>query len=228
LESIDWSRKNRSGMRGRVVAVTSEMEGRKEVEPKDIAALDEQELRTHAPLLVKEIEEKAKEPLTTKIGEMETAATATAPAVETVGTLREKLGLDENGNVVESVVELLEKVEGVARKEIRDYVDKAIEKLAGKNERAQRIVRRLVGEMESDYEGTLDDDMKAKIDADLTKAVEEDEDVKAVIGEMSSEEEIPTGGRALGGRSARPEGSPTPDNEGIIKDTENLTVRKRA
>ena len=232
LESIDWSRKHRSGMPARVVSIASEMEGGNSVEPKDIAALDEQELRTHAPLLVKEIEHQATEPLETKIGEMEASAAEIQPNVDTVSSLREKLGLKPEDNIVEAVTDLIDRVEGAARSEIKTFVDSAIEKLVGKdNERGVKLVRRLVGEMETRYEGELDDDLKEKITSDLQTEIDSDEDIKGIVTEMSTEDSGPTdrstGGKRPGGRSRRPEGAPSGEGDSVVKHNERITIRKQ-
>jgi hypothetical protein len=229
LESIDWSRKNRSGMQARVVSIASEMEGGNSVEPKDIAALDESELRTHGPLLVAEIERQAKEPLESTIAEMETATAELTPFQETVTTIREKLGLKPEDDPVAAVTDLIDRVEGAARTEIKAFVDAAIEKVAGKNnERGVKLIRRLVGEMETNYDGELNDDLKAKIESDLQAEIDSDEDIKGIVSEMSGDqEEISTGGSNLGGRSRRREGAPSGEGDGVKKHNERITVRRQ-
>lgn len=203
LETIDWSRKNRSGMEASVVSVTSENEklGGTAVEPKDIAALSEDELRTHAPLLVKEIESKAKKPLEDQVAEMQPKVEDAEADAEVVGKISELLKSAEGENPVEKVTNLLSKIETSAKAEIKAFIRELVGKKV-KTERGQALVLRLVGEMESEYEGPLTDDLKKKIEEDFTKAVEGDEDVKAVIGEMGSETRMQShGGSTLGGRS---------------------------
>lgn len=202
LETIDWSRKNRSGMDARVVALTAENQplGGTKVEAKDIAALSEDELRTHAPLLVKEIERKATEPLDEKVGEMQGVIDTTKADVDVVAEIRKLLKLEEGDNVVEKVTSLVSKIEDTAKDEIKNFIRELVGKKV-KTERGQGLVLRLVGEMESQYEGPLTDDLKKTIEADFNKVVEDDEDVKAVIGEMGSDQGHGTGGATLGGRS---------------------------
>lgn len=207
LESIDFARKGKSGMPTRIVALTSEMEGGISVEPKDIAAIDESELRQHNPLLVKKIEEDASAELTTKVSEMETAATVVEPKVLAFDEICEKLGIKADENPVERVVQLLESVEGAAKAQIKGLVDKAIEKVAGKSERAQNVVRRLVGEqIEAEFADVDLDDAKAaeEIQKKVSEMVEADEDVKAVVAEMVT---TPSrgGGAHLGSRSHQSE-----------------------
>lgn len=205
LESIDFARKGRAGMPTRLVAVTSEMEGGNRVEPKDIAAIDEDELRSHAPLLVKEIERKATEPLETKVSEMEIAATAAEPKITAFDEICGKLGVGDGENPVEKLVVLMEKVEGAAKAHVQALVDKAVEKVAGKNERAQSIVKRLVGEQaivdEFKDRGENDKDLEGEIQKRVSEMIEDDEDVKAIVSEMTDPGES-TGGSHMGGRSA--------------------------
>lgn len=188
MESIDFARKGRSGMPARIVAVTSEMtEGGNSVEAKDIAALEEQELRSHNPLLVAEIERKVKEPLETKISEQATAAEAVEPKVTAFDEICAKLGIDTDGNPVEAVVALMERVEGAAKEKVKAVVDKAIEKVAGKDQRTQALVRRLVGEQaaaEFKDADASDPKLQEKVEAKISEMIEADEDVKAIVGEM--------------------------------------------
>jgi len=221
LETIDWSRKNRSGMDAKVVALTSENQpqGGNTVEAKDIAALGEDELRTHAPLLVKEIERKATEPLDTKVGEMQGVIDASKPAVDTTEEIRKLLKLEEGDNVVEKVTALLSRIEDTAKSEIKDFIKELVGKKV-KTERGQGLVLRLVGEMESEYDGPLNDELKKKITEDFDAKVEADEDVKAIIGEMGSSDGPATGGAALGGRSRAGE------DRGRVGAGENSKTRK--
>jgi hypothetical protein len=233
LESIDWSRKGQSGMTAKVMSVTSEMEskGGNTVEPKDIAGLSEDEIRTHAPLLVKEIERKATEPLTTQVGEMTAAADAVKPEVDTFGKVKELLGLTDGENVVEKVTNLLATIEDASASEIKAYIKEAIAKKV-KTERGQALVARLVGEMHTEFDGKLDDEMKAKIDTALAEKIEGDEILKSVVGEMvtfteSQERGAGQGGSALGGKGRQRDFSGADESKGIVSQNGQLTVRKR-
>ena len=187
MESIDFARKGRSGMPARIIAVTSEMEEGGKVEAKDIAALDEDELRSHNPLLVAEIERKVKEPLETQIGEQAAAAEAVQPTISAFEDICKRLGIEEGQNPVDAVVRLMERVEGAAKEHVKTLVDKAIKKVAGKDERAQNLVRRLVGEqIEEDFKDAdpSDDKLEEEIEEKVSEMIEADEDVKAIVGEM--------------------------------------------
>jgi len=203
LESIDFARKGRSGMPARIVSVTSEMktEGGM-VEAKDIAAIDEQELRTHNPLLVKKIEGDATAPLTTKVAEMEATVEDLQPKVDLFEEICQKLGIQAGENPVEKITALINHVEGAARERIQALVKQAIAKIAGKDEAAQKIVHRLVGEqIVTEFENFTGDDIEPKIDARVREIAEKDETVKAVVSEMTFSGETHGGGVHPGGRS---------------------------
>ena len=229
LETIDFARKGRSGMKSRIAALTGEQKSRggTTVEPKDIAALDENELRTHAPLLVKEIERQATEPLTERVGEMEAAVDAAKPELEIFAKIKELMKLTDGENPIEKLQKLLAQIEETATKDVKDFIKTLVAKKV-KDEKGQRIVNRMIGEMHTEYDGQeLNDALKTKIEEDLSATVEADEDIKAVIGEMGGDggrERVEgRGGAHLGGKSApgdeRTEGSKT--------ETENFTRRKR-
>lgn len=198
------------------------------MEPKDIAALSEDELRAHNPLLVREIENKATAPLTTQVGEMTTTVDALKPEVDLLGKVKELLGLTEGENVVEKVTALLASIEDAAASEIKTYIKEAIGKKV-KTERGQALVARLVGEMHTEFEGELNDEMKKKIDEALDAKIDGDEVIKSVVGEMAAfsardEGRGNQGGSALGGRSGRRES--LGKDEGATSNGQ-LTVRKR-
>lgn len=225
LESIDWSRKNREGMSGKIVAITSEMsEGGNSVEPKDIAALDESELRAHAPLLVKEIERKAKQPLETKVSEMETAAAAVEPEIDMLGKIRKMLGLGENDNPVDAVAEAVEAIEESHKGAVRAFVDDAIGKKV-KTERGKKLVRRLVGEIEERYTN-LTDENKTKIETEISEAIDADDEIKVMIGEMADDggHDSGTGGSGFGGK--RKGLTPNTNEDGTRKNS-RITITKR-
>jgi hypothetical protein len=229
LESIDFARKGRSGMKSRIVTLTGEQESRggTTVEPKDIAALDENELRTHAPLLVKEIERQATEPLNTKVGEMEAAVEAAKPELDILAKIKELMKLAEGENPIEKLQKLFAQIEETASKDVKDFIKSLVAKKV-KDEKGQSIVNRMLGEMHSEYDGkTLDDALKTKIEEDFNSKVEADDDIKAVIGEMGGDggrEVIDgRGGAHLGGQSKPGEER----MQGKTTETENITRRKR-
>lgn len=223
LESIDWARKGRSGMKSKVVSVTSEMlEGGNPVEPKDIAALKEAELREHNPLLVESIENKAAEPLQTKVTEQTAAIDAAKPEHDLLVSIREKLGLDEDADVLENLSAIVDRVDGAVRTEVRNFIkEKVADKV--KSESGQKLVLRMIGEMsdvkaETGEDGKLDKETQTIIENRLTKAFEEDEDVKAIVTEQIST--APAGGRGLGGQRQKSGYEQNLDRQ----ETDNLAV----
>lgn len=230
LETIDFARQGTSGMKSRVVSLAGEQStrGGNVVDAKDIAALSEDEIRTHAPLLVQEIERKAVDPLNQKIGESVAAAEALKPDMELLENIKTALKLSDGENPLEKVTALIEKIENVSATQIKDFIKEMIGKKA-KSTRAQELVNRLVGEMHTEYDGVLDDELKAKIEADFTAKIEGDDLIKSVIGEMSPGDERGRGaGATLGGRSkAGAEHGRGNTGDGVVKTNENITVRKR-
>lgn len=234
-ETIDFARKGRSGMPSRIVALTGEQDTSRggAVEPKDVAALSPDEIKTHAPLVFKAIQDEAVAPLQTQIGEMTTAATAIEPDMELLASIKSALKLTDGENPLEKITNLLQKVEELGTSEIKGWIKEVVGKKV-KTERGQALVHRLLGEMHTEYEGALTDDLKAKIEADVVKKMEEDEDVKELVGEMApfGEERSSSrgsGGASLGGRSrtgserGRENGG---KGDGVVSRNDNLTVRR--
>ena len=214
MESMDFSRKLRNGLPARLVSVTAEQitkseRGTLQVEPREITALGEDELRAHNPLLVQAIENKATQPLTVKIGEMETRVGELEPNETLISELREKLGISEDKNIVEAVGELVHRIESAASTQVKDFVKSLIEGKV-KDEPGRRLVHRLVGEqIEEEFKGRdLDEGTKKEITEKFDGAVESDEDIKATIGEMTDTRERTNGGSGgghdLGGRRGQP------------------------
>jgi hypothetical protein len=237
LKSIDFARKGESGMPTRIVAVTSEMKskGGTSVEPKDIAAIDESDLRHYNELLVERIERKATQEIQVKVSEMEgqlaNLEDFRAKVTEQEGTIAAmtpkatafdeicgKLGVGEGENPVDSIVKLMDQVEGAAREHLKTMIDRAVEKIAGKSERAQKLVKRLVGEqIEDAFKGRDLNDKKLyeEIEVKVSEMVEEDEDVKAIVSEMWSDST--GGGKHLGGKSHETEPDDRRSRTGGVK-----------
>jgi hypothetical protein len=218
-------------MKSRVVSLTGEQatERGNTVDAKDIAALSEDEVRTHAPLLVREIERKAVEPIEAKVGEQVALVAELQPEVDILGEIKKLLKLQDGENPVEKLASFIESVEEAGKSEIKAFVNGLVEKKV-KSTRGQALLRRLIGEMETNYEGDLTDDLKKKIEDDFTAAIEGDKDIVAMIGEMKvddPDENGGNGGRNLGGRSraGAQRGRDNAEN-GIVRQNDNLTVRK--
>jgi hypothetical protein len=207
LETIDWSRKGKEGVATRVLSVTSEMEDG--VDPKEIAALTEAELRQYAPTLVELIERKATQTQADRISEMDEEGKPVKVKADLLDQVRAKLGLDENANVVESVVSMIQKVEELGRERIKGVLDEILgEKV--KDEKARALVKRLVtvGEMEN---GETEENYKKRV----TEAVDftlNEEVVKSAISEMGR---TPGGGAALHARTDNSRSGDENENEDI-------------
>lgn len=213
-ETIDFARKGKSGMQSRILALTGEEEPLKggwNVEPREIASLTVDEIKTHAPLVHKAIVDEALEPINVKVGEMETTISTMKPEVDVLGEIKKLLKLEDGENPVEKLANFITRVEETATSEIKAFVHELVTKKV-KTERGQQLLRRLIGEMEStgfsfssEYEGPLTDDLKKKITDDFTAKVDGDDEIKELVGEMVSsatdDRRGGSGGSALGGRS---------------------------
>lgn len=195
-ETIDFARKGRSGMKSRVLALAGEQTGNEggSVEPRDISALSIEEVKSHAPLLVKALQDEATAPLTTKIGEQDGVLTAQKPEIDMMGEIRKLLGLQDGDNPVEKLTEFLKNAEEAAKDEIRTFVRSIVGKKV-KTKRGQDVVLRLLGgEMEEWESEPLTEDKKKEIEKAVKDAMEEDKAIKALVGEMEAwEEEEPPG-----------------------------------
>jgi hypothetical protein len=191
IESIDLSRPRSAGMSARLVgALTSEMENERsdKVKPEEIAALQENELRAHAPQLVKAIEDGATAPLSTKIGEMETATEAVKPTLALLPQLRGILGLSDDSDdatVLQSAISKLKLEAKSLRESILDGVLAKRFKDADKGDVA--LLRRvLVGEMQ-DVTLTGDEAKDEKAISEMvTETIDGDEDLKRTVSEMEA------------------------------------------
>jgi hypothetical protein len=194
IESIDLSRPRAAGMSARLVGpLTSEMEteeGGTQVKPEEIAALSANELRAHNPGLVATIEEDARKPLETKVGEMETAAAATAPVIVEIPALKKALGLSDDADdttVLKAAVKFVSDQGKSVRDALLAKVLKA-KKLDG-DDRESKLARRLiVGEMTTlEFQPTGDSDKDEKSVAEMVNAViDGSDDLKEIVGEMEN------------------------------------------
>lgn len=208
-ESIDFARKGRSGMTSRIVSLAGEQTtGGIPVDAKDIAAISEDEIRAHNPLLVKEIERKALETVETKVGEQATLVADLQPKVEILDKIKELLKLSDGDNIVDKVESLLASVDEATVTPLKDYLKELVSKKIKTPRVAALVNREIVGEMVTTFSGQeLTDDLKKKIEDDFTKRVSDDSELSEIVGEMApfSEERgsggTSTGGANLGGRS---------------------------
>jgi hypothetical protein len=190
IESIDLARPRAAGMSARLVALTSEMdtEGRKEVKPEEILALQPNELRAHNPGLVKTIEDEVRAPLDTKIGEMTTEATAVQPTLDLIPDLRKALKLNDDTDTVDVIKAAVSHLRQ-AGTDLRDAVLAKVldKKLKGEDEKSRNLVRRIIMSEMKTREVTLSGD-EAKDEAAVSEMVNEiissSDDLKQIVSEM--------------------------------------------
>lgn len=205
LDSIDLARPRKAGMSASLVgALTSEMSttGGDEVKPEEIAALQENELRAHAPGLVKKIEDSAVEPVSTKVSEMESEVAALKPEAEISVELRKVLGIAEDADPIESVKRLLEearRVGGGLRERLLDQLLATKFKDVKDSSMLSLIRRTLATEMEGNsIELSGDDEKDTKTISEMVNSViDGDDDLKALVSEM---EQSPVAVQNAGGR----------------------------
>jgi hypothetical protein len=81
-------------------------------------------------------------------------------------------------------------------------VKQAVSKIAGKDEAAQKLVHRLIGEqVVREFQDSTDDDVEQKIENRVREIADKDETVKAVVSEMYGTMTSGSGVH-MGGRSA--------------------------
>jgi hypothetical protein len=122
-------------------------------------------------------------------------------------------------DVIVSVQELLDKVTTASKSAVQDFIQDTI-KTKVKDEKGQRLVMRLIGEMKEFHTQPLTAETKKEIETKINEKVEKDDDVKAVISEMNGTRRPETGGTHMGGRSST-------TNERQERSTGRITVRKR-
>jgi hypothetical protein len=198
IKSIDLARPRSAGMSAVLVGgLTSEMEETEDkVKPDEIAALQPNELRAHAPALVKSIEDEATAPLSTKISEMETDATKVKPVIDLIPNLKKALGLNDDVDevgVIEATLTHL-KAEG---KKLRESVLDAVlaKRFKGGQDADRALVRRvLVGEMQSrDLKLTGEEEKDEKVVSEMvTEIVDADASLKTLISEMEAAPPAPS------------------------------------
>jgi hypothetical protein len=200
LESIDLSRPRKAGMSALLVGgLTSEMENEGgSVKPEEIAALQENELRAHNPGLATAIEESAKAPLEAKVTEIEADGEQGKEALTTLAKMKAALGLDENGDLLEALGNLIAKSKDVAKEARTKYLDTVLEKKF-KDEPTRNLARRLiVTEMtEGQYVTEMeveDESLEEKTDEVVNKIIDSDPDLKKMVSEMEG-----SGGRSFSG-----------------------------
>jgi hypothetical protein len=198
LESIDMARPRKAGMGGRLAMVTSEMEGGKEVDGKEIAALSLDDLKAHNPLLVEKIENDACKPLNTKVSEMETENEAAQENVALMAKLREALGLDADADILEVIKKNLTALKE-STKDAREAILDGVLKQRFKNDKDRALVRRvLASEMKNAELPDDPEEKKVKVTEMVNNFIDNDDDLKEIASEMESGggTDLPNGDRS--------------------------------
>jgi hypothetical protein len=183
LESIDWSRKNKEGMKARVVSVTAEMTDGGNVEPQEIAKLTQTDLKQHNPSLYQLVVNEGETACKSKITEMEATADAVQPELDLLGEIRKMLGIDEKASPVDALAKVMTAVTDSAKTQAKAIVNTLLaEKI--EDERPRNLVQKLIGEMEPAKDQPLED-FKTEAAKKIDDILVNDEDVKAYIAEMS-------------------------------------------
>lgn len=190
------------------------------MKPEEIAALQENELRAHAPNLVKKIEDSAKEPLETKVSEMTDASTAVKPTLDLIPSLREILGLDDKADDLSVLQAAVTSIKEQGKK-LRDTVlDSVLEKkFKGKDSTLLRRV--IVGEITSKNLTLTGDETKDEqtVTEMVNTIINGDEKLKEIVSEMEGTPASPPG--------APPPAPGTPDYK-AGSETSTLRVRSLA
>jgi hypothetical protein len=198
MESIDLARPRKAGMSARMVgALASEMEeGGNSVKPEEIAALQENELRAHNPLLVKVIEEKGAEPLNTKIGEQTTEIEKLKESDDALTEIRKELGVDEKTDVLDVVKQYAAKLRE-AGKTVRESILRGVIEKKFKDEPTRKLMQRVLATEMTGLDLKLDEDHRSddekKVAEMVNNFVNEDEDLKSLVSEMEENPPTPPG-----------------------------------
>jgi hypothetical protein len=205
IESIDLARPRTAGMNARLVGISSEMqEGGDDLKPEEIGALTQNELRTHNPNLVLEIESAVKTPLETQVTEMTADAAAVQPTLDIIPQLRSLLGLADDVDDVTVLGKALSQIRD-AGKTVRDSILEAVLSKKFKDEGTKKLVQRLiVSEMDGlrDFKATGNSSDDEKVVSEMVNTfIDGDEAIKAQVSEMeSTPPALPTTERDRNGR----------------------------
>lgn len=198
IKSIDLARPRSAGMSAVLVGgLTSEMEQEENtVKPEEIAALQPNELRAHAPALVKSIEDEATAPLTTKISEMETDVAAAKPVLDLIPNLKKALGLSDDVDEVGVIGATLTHLKSEGKKLREAVLDSVLAKrFKGGSDEDRALVRRvLVGEMKGrDLSLTGDEDKDEQTVSEMiTEIVDGEPSLKTLVSEMEAAPPAPS------------------------------------
>lgn len=165
-----------------------------------VATLNFHELKTHNPALVTTIKEMVKDEIKdetdqavaakeAELNKDHAAAIEAMPEKSVVEKLMALLKIDEIDKLEDRVVALLEHLDELGKKAIQDWFKSEILDKKVPNEKARKLVGRLipVTEMEGDWQTESGrEKIKAALEERVDDALENDDDIKVVIREMSA------------------------------------------
>jgi hypothetical protein len=180
LESIDWARKGTQGMSADVVALASEMnDERSDTEVDDLSKVTPDELRKANPSLFRLVEQECEAKANERVSEMEEKVKA-ADEAETIFTkLRKMFKIEESADMIEAMTKIHARLDNLSSKTLKEKIA-AILGDKVKDPKALSTIQRLMPVTE--MEGLEDDDLEKKV----TEMIDNDEDMQAIITEMSS------------------------------------------
>jgi hypothetical protein len=188
MESIDWSRPGKGAMEARLVTVAAESkEGVEKVEANEIAALSFAELKQHNPNLVELILRDGRDESTEKISEMEKEVEEGKEAKSLIDKLRELLKIEENGDVLQTVTDIVHRVEKAGRDEIVSALDTVLGRKV-KNDKSRETIKRLlpVSEMVDEFTGKEKGELEKLVEEKVNEAFDADEGIKILASASSA------------------------------------------
>lgn len=192
LESIDLARPRTAGMSARLVgALTSEMEHTERsetVKPDEIRELQENELRAHNPQLVQSIEAAARQPLETRVSEMEDDEKKHKPVRDLIPEFRKLLGLSDDTDELATVQQVVAYMREHGKQIRNSVIDRVLaKKLTGGEEKDRALVRTLItAEMrDKDFTVTGEEEKDDKVVGEMVDSIiDASEDLKEKVSEM--------------------------------------------
>lgn len=242
LESIDFARKNRAGMKNQRLTVVTEMKGEgNKVDDDDlkgaVSKLTLHELKEYNAPLVNAIKEMAKDEVATetavavkaKEDELTAAhetALATNPDITMMQRVKELLGItDDSIKPDELLATMIERLDEMGQQLVQSWFNTEILEKKVPNEKARKLVARLipVKEMKGDFRSERGiEKAKQELENKADELLENDEDIQTVIKEMAANR----GGPRFSERNNDRKDNKNDDKDEKYKDTDNLSVEK--
>jgi len=227
LESIDLSRPRKAGMNAVMVGgLTSEMdEGRNDVKPEEIKALQQNELRAHNPELVSEIETTATKPLTEKLEKQTEELEAANENVNLIAEIRKLFSIEDDGDVLAVLGKTVDELKKAGRTAKDAILDSVLEKkFKGDENKSNRVLIKRLLASEMDNVELAGDETKDRdaVEGIVNEMVNSDDEIRELVGEMKDTHEEKDEGRTTQSDNGRRQ--PREIKDGY----ESSTIRVRA